>query len=52
LQESSKHTEALDAITEFLELGTYSEWTEEKKLKFLTAELKGKRPLIPPVMEV
>lgn len=51
-QESSKHTDTLDAITEFLELGTYSQWDEEKKLKFLTAELKGKRPLLPPTIEV
>ncbi|KAJ7296741.1 hypothetical protein O6H91_15G022500 [Diphasiastrum complanatum] len=51
-QESDKHTEALDAITEFLEIGTYSQWDEEKKLKFLTTELKGKRPLIPPSLEM
>ncbi|CAI0552637.1 unnamed protein product, partial [Linum tenue] len=46
-QESSRHAEALDAITKFLDIGTYSEWDEEKKLEFLTRELKGKRPLIP-----
>jgi hypothetical protein len=33
-------------------MGTYSEWDEEKKLKFLVTELKGKRPLIPPTIEV
>ncbi|CAM6092718.1 unnamed protein product [Calypogeia fissa] len=51
-QESDKHAEALNAITEFLDMGTYSEWDEEKKLKFLITELKGKRPLIPPTIEV
>eukprot|EP00250_Pteridium_aquilinum_P033931 c6677_g1_i1 orf=354-3539(-) len=51
-QESSKHTDTLDAITEFLEIGTYSQWDEEQKLKFLIAELKGKRPLLPPAIEV
>eukprot|EP00249_Psilotum_nudum_P025001 c29345_g1_i1 orf=511-3756(-) len=51
-QESSKHTETLDAITEFLEIGTYSQWDEEKKLHFLTMELKGKRPLVPPTIKV
>jgi phosphoenolpyruvate carboxylase len=33
-------------------MGTYSEWDEEKKLDFLTRELKGKRPLVPVSMEV
>ena len=42
----------MDAITTYLDLGTYSEWDEEKKLDFLTKELKGKRPLVPPTIEV
>jgi len=36
----------------YLDMGTYSEWDEEKKLDFLTRELKGKRPLVPVSMEV
>ncbi|KAF3520058.1 hypothetical protein DY000_02059051 [Brassica cretica] len=51
-QEAAKHSEALDTITTYLDMGTYSEWDEEKKLEFLTRELKGKRPLIPPNIEV
>ncbi|CAN6933166.1 unnamed protein product [Brassica oleracea] len=51
-QESARHAEALDAITTYLDLGTYNEWDEEKKLDFLTKELKGKRPLVPPTIEV
>uniref|UniRef100_A0A0D6R4R0 phosphoenolpyruvate carboxylase n=1 Tax=Araucaria cunninghamii TaxID=56994 RepID=A0A0D6R4R0_ARACU len=51
-QESGKHSETLDAITEYLDMGTYSEWDEEEKLNFLVTELKGKRPLIPPTIEV
>uniref|UniRef100_A0ACD5VNE0 Uncharacterized protein n=1 Tax=Avena sativa TaxID=4498 RepID=A0ACD5VNE0_AVESA len=51
-QESGRHTEALDAVTSYLDLGVYSEWDEDKKLAFLTKELKGKRPLIPPYIEV
>ncbi|KAK8452203.1 hypothetical protein SEVIR_5G072900v4 [Setaria viridis] len=51
-QESGRHTEALDAVTSYLDLGVYSEWVEEKKLDFLTRELKGKRPLVPPSIEV
>lgn len=51
-QESGRHSEALDAITNYLDMGTYSEWDEEKKLDFLIKELKGKRPLVPPTIEV
>ncbi|RDX62064.1 Phosphoenolpyruvate carboxylase 4, partial [Mucuna pruriens] len=51
-QESGRHAETLDAITRYLDMGTYSEWDEEKKLNFLTRELKGKRPLVPPSIEV
>ncbi|XP_024630663.1 phosphoenolpyruvate carboxylase 4 [Medicago truncatula] len=51
-QESARHAETLDAITKYLDMGTYSEWNEEKKLDFLTKELKGKRPLVPPSIEV
>ncbi|CAI9096316.1 OLC1v1032421C1 [Oldenlandia corymbosa var. corymbosa] len=51
-QESDRHTEALDAITRYLDMGTYSEWDEAKKLEFLTKELKGKRPLVPQTIEV
>ncbi|CAH8391351.1 unnamed protein product [Eruca vesicaria subsp. sativa] len=51
-QEAAKHSEALDVITTYLDMGTYSEWDEEKKLVFLTRELKGRRPLAPPNIEV
>ncbi|KAI4313991.1 hypothetical protein L6164_026934 [Bauhinia variegata] len=51
-QESARHAETLDAITRYLDMGTYSQWDEEKKLDFLTRELKGKRPLVPPSIEV
>ncbi|KAI3423481.1 uncharacterized protein J3R85_010977 [Psidium guajava] len=51
-QESGRHSETLDAITKYLDMGTYSEWDEEKRLEFLTRELKGKRPLVPLSIEV
>ncbi|XP_061370609.1 phosphoenolpyruvate carboxylase 4-like isoform X2 [Gastrolobium bilobum] len=51
-QESGRHAETLDAITRYLDMGTYSEWDEETKLEFLTRELKGKRPLVPVSIEV
>ncbi|KAK3222640.1 hypothetical protein Dsin_009665 [Dipteronia sinensis] len=51
-QESGRHAETLDAITTYLDMGTYSEWDEDKKIEFLTRELKGKRPLVPLSIEV
>lgn len=51
-QESGRHSDTLDAITRYLDMATYSEWDEERKLEFLTRELKGKRPLVPPTIEV
>ncbi|KAI4357885.1 hypothetical protein L6164_001804 [Bauhinia variegata] len=51
-QESGRHAETLDAITRYLDMGNYSEWDEEKKLDFLTRELRGKRPLVPHSFEV
>jgi phosphoenolpyruvate carboxylase len=46
-QESTRHTEALDAITSFLGLGEYKEWDEATRLKWLQGELRSKRPLLP-----
>mmetsp|Transcript_32021 Transcript_32021/g.70372 ORF Transcript_32021/g.70372 Transcript_32021/m.70372 type:complete len:1020 (+) Transcript_32021:66-3125(+) len=44
-EESTKHTEALDAITRYLGIGSYIEWDETARLNFLQSELAGKRPL-------
>ncbi|MEZ0175071.1 MAG: phosphoenolpyruvate carboxylase [Candidatus Reddybacter sp.] len=46
-QESSRHAEVLDAVTRYIGVGHYSEWSETEKLAFLSAELKQQRPLIP-----
>ncbi|KAI3763916.1 hypothetical protein L2E82_13914 [Cichorium intybus] len=51
-KESGRHSETLDAVTNYLGMGKYSEWDEAKKVDFLAKELKGKRPLIPPTIEV
>ncbi|CAI9296718.1 unnamed protein product [Lactuca saligna] len=51
-QEAGRHSETLDAITKYLDMGTYSEWDENKRIEFLTKELKGKRPLVPPTIQV
>ncbi|BFI04224.1 phosphoenolpyruvate carboxylase [Marchantia polymorpha subsp. ruderalis] len=44
-QESERHTDVLDAITTHLGMGSYREWTEEKRQDWLLAELRGRRPL-------
>ncbi|KAI7840424.1 hypothetical protein COHA_005854 [Chlorella ohadii] len=49
-QESGRHTDCLTEVTEHLGLGSYGEWPEEQRLQFLTEELQGRRPLIPPSM--
>ena len=46
-QESSRHAEVLDAVTRYIGIGHYSEWSEAEKLEFLSTELKQQRPLIP-----
>ncbi|XP_058753583.1 phosphoenolpyruvate carboxylase 2 [Vicia villosa] len=44
-QESERHTDVMDAITKHLEIGSYREWSEERKQEWLLSELSGKRPL-------
>jgi phosphoenolpyruvate carboxylase len=46
-QESFRHTEALNAVTEFLGIGSYASWDEPKRRDWLAAELTSKRPLLP-----
>ncbi|KAI9206838.1 phosphoenolpyruvate carboxylase [Polychytrium aggregatum] len=46
-QESDRHTEAIDHITQWLDMGVYSSWDEESKQKWLIQELNAKRPLLP-----
>ncbi len=46
-QESSRHSQLINSICNKLGLGNYIEWTEEKKLSFLSKKIKSKRPLIP-----
>ncbi|KAF8641997.1 hypothetical protein HU200_067510 [Digitaria exilis] len=47
-QESDRHTDVLDAITTYLGIGSYREWTEERRQQWLLSELNGKRPLFGP----
>ncbi len=46
-QDSARHTQTMDAVTEYLGLGRYSDWSEQARQLFLLKELEGKRPLIP-----
>lgn len=46
-QDSSMHTEALNALTQELNLGCYADWSEEDRLQFLLTELASNRPLLP-----
>ncbi|XP_066307188.1 phosphoenolpyruvate carboxylase, housekeeping isozyme-like isoform X2 [Miscanthus floridulus] len=47
-QESDRHTDVMDAITEYLSIGSYRKWPEEKRQEWLLSELNGKRPLFGP----
>ena len=47
-QESDKHEEAVDAITRFLGLGSYSQWDEATKINWLTTQIASRRPLLRP----
>jgi phosphoenolpyruvate carboxylase len=49
-QESVKHEAAIDAITTYLGLGSYKEWDEDARIAFLSRELAGNRPLLPPTL--
>ncbi|EFJ19066.1 hypothetical protein SELMODRAFT_111216 [Selaginella moellendorffii] len=44
-QESERHTDVMDAITNHLGLGSYRSWPETKRQEWLLTELRSKRPL-------
>lgn len=45
-QESTRHMQAVDAITRYLDIGRYEKWSEEEKQQFLLEELQNRRPLV------
>ncbi|KAL7558229.1 hypothetical protein ACA910_016109 [Epithemia clementina (nom. ined.)] len=47
-QESGKHEEAIDSITRYLGLGSYSQWDEQTKVNWLAQQISSRRPLIRP----
>jgi phosphoenolpyruvate carboxylase len=46
-QSADRHEEVMNVLTEYLELGSYKEWSEKARQDFLVEELMTKRPLIP-----
>ena len=46
-QESTRHAQVLDAVTRYIGLDAYLDWSEEDKQKFLLKELSSNRPLVP-----
>ena len=50
-QDSERHAEALDRITQALGLGSYAAWDEDARVAFLLRELESRRPLVPPDLD-
>jgi phosphoenolpyruvate carboxylase len=46
-QEAPRHEEVLNAITEYVGLGSYTAWDEEQRQEFLIRECQSRRPLMP-----
>lgn len=46
-QEAARHTATLDAITRYLGLGSYENWSESERQAFLLQEVQNPRPLLP-----
>lgn len=51
-QDGDRHVQLLDELTLYLGLGSYREWSEEKRQTFLLEQLASKRPLIPQTWSV
>ncbi len=49
-QEAPRHKELINAITEYIGLGSYSDWNETERLEFLIRECQNRRPLMPKEM--
>lgn len=46
-QNSERHAEVFEELSEYYGLGSYSNWSEAGRQSFLIKELQSKRPLIP-----
>lgn len=52
-QEAGRHARVLDAITQYLGIGSYAQWGEAQRQAFLLDELQNPRPFLPanPVLD-
>jgi len=46
-QDSDRHLQVLNELTEYLGLGSYQNWNEHERQAFLLEQLSSKRPLLP-----
>jgi phosphoenolpyruvate carboxylase len=46
-QDATRHAEALSELTDYLGLGRYGDWDEDRRCAFLLEELHSRRPLLP-----
>ncbi len=46
-QDGDRHVQAIDELVQYLGIGDYREWSEEKRQAFLLESLTSKRPLLP-----
>ncbi|WP_217474827.1 phosphoenolpyruvate carboxylase [Stutzerimonas stutzeri] len=46
-QDSARHVAAMEEITDYLGVGHYEQWDEQRRLEFLQRELSNRRPLLP-----
>jgi phosphoenolpyruvate carboxylase len=49
-QEAPRHVDMMNAITEYIGLGSYATWSEEQRQEFLIRECQNRRPLMPQEM--
>lgn len=46
-QDGDRHVQLLDELTQYYEMGSYRQWSEEQRQEFLLEQLDSKRPLFP-----
>lgn len=46
-QDAARHAQTVDAITQYLGIGSYEQWSEEERQEFLIKELQNPRPFLP-----
>jgi phosphoenolpyruvate carboxylase len=46
-QDGDRHVQAIDELTQYLDMGSYRDWSEDQRQAFLLEQLTSKRPLLP-----